>query len=106
MSFHNHDTDDYNKRYNPSERKDNPQKEDGMIKKHLDKIKEMGFYYELVHLLGLQREECLKSIMNTDFYRKHSLDFPKSYITHAPTPAELEQWRNFKPNSDQTPSAG
>lgn len=99
MSFHNHDTDEYNDRYKPSDRKE---EEKGMIQKHLDKIKELGFYYELVHLLGLQRDECLKSIMNTDFYRKHKDDFPKSYITHAPTPPELENWKNFKPNNETT----
>lgn len=103
MSFHNHDTDDYNKRYNPSGRKEAEQKEEGMIQKHLTKIKQLGFYYELIHLLELQRDECLKSIMNTDFYRKHSNDFPKSYITHAPAPAELEQWKDFLPNSEQNP---
>lgn len=73
--------------------------EEGMIQKHLNKIKELGFYYELVHLLQLQREECLKSIMNTDFYRKYKYDFPKSYITEASTPEDLEKWKSFKPET-------
>jgi hypothetical protein len=100
MSFHNHEGEEYNKRFGVAGRKAAEVKEDGMVEKHLTKIKQLGFYYELVHLLGLQREECLKSIMNTDFYRKYKNDFPKSYITHAPTPAELEQWKEFLPNSE------
>jgi hypothetical protein len=97
MSFHNHDTDEYNKRFGPKERQETEEKEEGMIAKHLRQIKELGFYYELKNLLELQRKKCLESIMDTDFYRKHSMDFPKSYITQAPEPEELEAWKNFKP---------
>lgn len=97
MSFHNHDTDEYNQRFRPSERKEAEVKEEGMIAKHLQRIKELGFYYELIHLLELQKKKCLESIMDTDFYRKHKLDFPKSAITHAPNPEQLEQWKDFKP---------
>lgn len=97
MSFHNHDTDEYNNRFRPAERKEAEKKEEGMIAKHLQRIKELGFYYELVHLLELQRKKCLENIMDTDFYRKNKLDFPKSSILHAPTPEKLEAWKDFKP---------
>lgn len=76
-------------------------KGDGMIEKHLERIKKLGFYYELVLLLKLQRGKCMESIMNTDFYRKHKFDFPKSYITEAPEPEELEQWKDFEPKQPQ-----
>lgn len=103
MSFHNHDTDEYNKRFNPSGRKaEEDKKEEGMIEKHLKKIKQLGFYYELVYLLDLQRKECLASIMKTDFYLRHKNDFPKSYILSAPMPKEVDQWKDFMPNSEQT----
>lgn len=75
--------------------------EEGMIQKHLNQIKELGFYYELVHLLDLQRKLCLDSIMKTDFYLKHKNGFLKSYILAAPMPEEIEQWKNFKPNKEQ-----
>lgn len=71
--------------------------EEGMIQKHLNQIKELGFYYELVHLMDLQRKLCLDSIMKTEFYLKHKNDFPKSYILGAPMPEEVEQWKHFKP---------
>lgn len=75
--------------------------EQGMIAKHLQMIKELGFYYELVHLMDLQRKECLQSIMKTEFYMKHKNDFPKSYILAAPMPKEVDNWKQFKPNSGQ-----